>query len=133
MPPATAVGPQFRRFAIIGALAFLVDAGVLQVVLPFAGFYAGRLVSWTAAATFTWVLNRRYTFSGGRDAPALIQWLRYLAANAIGGLANYATYALLVATVEPVRRWPVLAVAAGSVAGLLLNFFLSRRFVFGRD
>jgi putative flippase GtrA len=59
--------------------------------------------------------------------------LRYLAANAIGGLANYATYALLVATVEPVRRWPVLAVAAGSVAGLLLNFFLSRRFVFGRD
>ncbi len=120
------------RFAVIGAAAFLVDAGVLQLamLLPGVGLYLGRLISWTSAATFTWVLNRRYTFKSATHEPALRQWLRYLAANALGGVANYGTYAALVSSMALFRTWPVLAIGAGSLAGLLINFTLSRRFVF---
>lgn len=124
---------EFLSFAAIGAAAFGVDALLLYVALQAGGgFYASRLLSWTAAATFTWYLNRRLTFRSASDAPALRQWLRFLSANGVGGAVNYGVYAIAIAVSAVAREWPVLAVAAGSVAGLALNFALSRRYVFQR-
>ena len=91
-------------------------------------FYLGRAVSYTAAATAGWWLNRRYTFGPG--GARWRQWLRYLVANLSGGLANYAVYAALIALSPLCRAYPAAAVAAGSLTGLLLNFAASRRFVF---
>jgi putative flippase GtrA len=48
----------------------------------------------------------------------------------VGGLVNYATYAILVTWVPMAAAHPVLGVAAGSIAGLTVNFLLSRRVVF---
>ena len=48
----------------------------------------------------------------------------------MGGVVNYATYAIAVATWDFARAHPVIGVAAGSVAGLAVNFHLSRRLVF---
>jgi putative flippase GtrA len=124
---------QFLRFAIVGAAGFVVDAGCLYLVVHElgGGLYVGRLVSYLTAASFTWALNRRYTF-GSRGADKLTrEWLKFLAANAAGGLINYGVYAVLVSASEIVSTWPVIGVAAGSLAGLIANFFLSRRFVFG--
>ena len=124
---------QFLSFACVGALSYLVDAGVLSAVLAIAPgrFYLGRIVSYLAAASFAWCLNRSFTF---RDrGPRWRQWRRYLVANLGGGLANYATYATLVAIVPFCRLHPTAAVAAGSLAGMMLNFTASRRFVFARQ
>lgn len=129
--PPGQLGREFASFAAIGAAAFFIDAGTLHVALfAGAGFYVGRLISWTVAASFTWYLNRRFTFGSAEAQPPLRQWLRFLAANSLGGAVNYATYAALVATSPTARSWPVLAVGAGSAAGLALNFFLSRYLVF---
>jgi putative flippase GtrA len=121
---------QFLRFAGVGAITFFVDAGVLTAALAIAPgrFYLGRAVSYTAAATMGWWLNRRYTF--GHGGTRWRQWLRYLVANLSGGLANYAVYAALIALSSLCRAYPAAAVAAGSLTGLLLNFAASRRFVF---
>jgi putative flippase GtrA len=118
------------RFAGVGAITFFVDAGVLTAVLAMAPgrFYLGRAVSYTAAATMGWWLNRRYTF--GHSGTRWRQWLRYLVANLSGGLANYAVYAALIELSPLCRAYPAMAVAAGSLTGLLLNFAASRRFVF---
>ena len=123
---------QFLRFAIVGAAGFVVDAGCLHLVVHGigAGLYAGRLVSYLTAASFTWALNRRYTFRDRRDHQLTREWLRFLAANAAGGLINYTVYAVLVNAFEMVSIWPVIGVAAGSMAGLIANFILSRRWVF---
>ena len=122
---------EFTTFAAIGAAAFFVDAGALYAfVAAGSGLYVGRLLSWTLAASFTWYLNRRLTFAGADGQPAVSQWLRFIAANSVGGALNYATYASLIALSATVRHWPVVAVAAGSLAGLLLNFVLSRKMVF---
>jgi hypothetical protein len=43
---------------------------------------------------------------------------------------NRGTYALLVTFVAIAAEQPVLAVAAGSIAGMGVNFVLSRRMVF---
>ncbi len=123
---------QFLRFALVGCAGFLVDAGALNVVLLLgADRYAGRVVSYLAAATFTWALNRNYTFRAERDTKRIREWARFLATNAVGGLINWTTYAVLVAVSPTVFAHPVLGVAAGSLAGLVVNFMLSRRFVFG--
>jgi putative flippase GtrA len=124
---------EFLTFAAVGAAAFGVDALLLYALMDLgAGFYFGRLGSWVGAASFTWFLNRRLTFRGAVAEPPLRQWLRFLSANAVGGAVNYAVYALVIAASALAREFPVLAVGAGSAAGLVLNFTLSRRYVFQR-
>lgn len=124
---------QFLRFAVVGMLAFLVDASVLQAALALGlDPYSGRVVSYLCAATAAWAMNCRYTFRvPGREGLAG-QWLAYLAANAIGGFANYATYVAALWLFEMVRAWPVLGVGAGSVAGLAFNFVVNKYWVFRR-
>jgi putative flippase GtrA len=125
---------QFLRFAMVGAAGFVVDAASLHFAIHEvgAGLYMGRLFSYLIAATFTWALNRRYTFHSQRDHKVVREWLKFLAANTAGGLINYAVYAILVDRFDFVSIWPVIGVAAGSVAGLVTNFSLSRRLVFNR-
>lgn len=124
---------QFLRFSIVGTIAFLIDAAVLQGAI-WSGLdpYSGRVVSYLVAATGAWALNRRYTFRLGLGGGLLREWANYLVANAVGGLANYATYAACLLLSDFMRAWPVLAVAAGSGAGLTFNFVANKYYVFRR-
>jgi putative flippase GtrA len=123
---------QFLRFGVVGVAGFLVDAGVLTAMLWLGlGPYAGRVVSYLAAASTTFALNRAWTFrSALREGPVAAQWGRFVLLNLMGFAANYGTYAALVAGTGIVAAYPVIGVAAGSVAGMFLNFGLSRRYVF---
>jgi len=123
---------QFLRFGVVGVAGFLVDAGVLTAMLWLGlGPYAGRVVSYLAAASTTFALNRAWTFrSASREVPVAAQWGRFVLLNLVGFVANYGTYAALVAGTEVVAAHPVIGVAAGSLAGMFLNFGLSRRYVF---
>ena len=125
---------QLLSFSLVGIIGFFVDASTLYLALHLLGadLYGGRAISYLAAATTTWALNRRYTFRDARSPGRLAEWARFLAANSVGGLVNYGTYALLVTVLPVAAAHPVLGVAAGSVAGLAVNFFLSRSLVFKR-
>lgn len=126
-----AVAQEFLRFGVVGTIGFLVDSGVLYGMIWLgAGLYLGRAVSYVAAATATWALNRAWTFRGRGGGPVHRQWALFVAVNLVGFALNYGTYAVLVATVPVVVAHPVLGVAAGSVAGMFTNFALSRRVVF---
>jgi len=123
---------QFLRFGVVGTAGFLVDSAVLLSLMALGlGPYGGRAVSYLAAASTTFALNRAWTFrDAGRDRPVASQWGRFVLLNLVGFAANYGTYAALIATSPLVAEYPVLGVAAGSVAGMFINFGLSRRFVF---
>lgn len=56
--------------------------------------------------------------------------MKYAAANATGGIANNSVYALLVSRSLLFARVPPLAVAAGSIAGLVFNFTATRAWVY---
>ena len=135
-----AVSPagKLLRFAMIGALGFFVDAGVLWLATGYlsADLYSGRVASYLAAATFTWALNRHFTFLHASRRRAFFQWLRFLGVNLGGGVVNYSTYALLI-TFTPLKEMPLwlgptIAVGVGSLAGLVVNFTASSRFVFSK-
>ncbi len=132
-PDRVRLAGEVFRFGLVGVVGFLVDAGVLTLALALgSGPWLGRGLSYLAAASTTFALNRAWTFQsriGGGDP--MRQWLLWLVVNLVGFACNYGTYAALVLWVPLVARYPVLGVAAGSLAGLFGNFLLSRRFVFG--
>lgn len=123
---------EFLRFCAVGAVGFVVDAGVLQLLTHGAGWnpYGSRAVSFLIAVTVTWQLNRRYTFSVAEKARLSSEWLRYVSLNAIGGGVNYLVYAACVHEFDVVRRYLIIGVALGSAVGLLVNYTASKRLVF---
>lgn len=131
-PRMRAMIEQFLRFGVVGTVGFVVDSAVLLGMMALGlGPYGGRVVSYLVAASTTFALNRAWTFrSARRDAPVAAQWGRFVLLNLAGFAANYGTYATLVAGMPLVAANPVLGVAAGSLAGMFINFGLSRRFVF---
>jgi putative flippase GtrA len=134
LPDGKVLG-QMLRFGMVGGIGFLVDAGVLTAMLTWGlGPYSGRVVSFLAAATTTFILNRSFTFrrDSRSDTHPAHAWLAYLGLMVIGGLVNYGTYAAAVALFEPVHRYPVIGVALGSIAGMAINFWTSKTMVFER-
>lgn len=126
------IAVQFLKFGMVGVVGLVVDTAVLYALIYGAGLgpYTARVASFLAAATTTWALNRCFTFRGDHPEPIHHQWAKFIAANTFGGLVNYAVYAGLIASGDPFAAHPVLAVAAGSLAGMFFNFAASKKLVF---
>ncbi len=125
---------QLALFGVGGAIGFVVDAGIVQLLVSKADAnpYIARLFSFFCAACSTWLFNRRFTF-GDRGGHSLFgEWSRYMTAMSLGFALNYATYALVVFYSDFVHRWPAIAVAAGSLPGSLVNFMGARQWAFPR-
>jgi putative flippase GtrA len=124
---------QFLKFGIVGGIGFVVDAGVLYACMKGLdmGPYTGRIVSFIAAASSTWFCNRHFTFKDSKGDDKLhVQWLKFLVVSMGGFVFNYGAYAALIWGSPLVAAYPVLGVAAGSIAGMFFNFFVSRKLVF---
>lgn len=121
------------RFGLVGVVGFIVDAGLLQIMVQWGGIspFSARLGSFMAAATTTWWLNRCFTFRARNQANGK-EWMRYIAAMMLGGLFNYGVFAAVLLWLPLALRQPWLAVACGSLAGMAVNFYTSSRFVFVR-
>lgn len=130
--PAGRLAGQFARFGVVGVAGLVVDTAVLYGLIHgvAAGPYSARVASFLAAATATWALNRTYTFKGDHPGPWWRQWLAFLGANSFGAVVNYTTYAALITWSALVADIPALGVAAGSIAGMFLNFAASKKLVF---
>jgi len=121
---------QFLKFGVVGVLGFVVDTSVVYALRFRIGLLGAGLAAFVVAATANWVMNRLWTFRGQGSAPLHVEWARYMMANLGGFVLNRGTYALLVTFVAVCADQPVLAVAAGSIAGMGVNFVLSRKMVF---
>lgn len=119
-------------FAIGGVLGFVVDAGIVTLLVQMFRIdpYLARVPSFLAAATVTWLWNRTFTFAGRRRHRAGVEWLRWLLVMMLGAGINYGTYAMVLALWAPARAWPVWGVAAGSALAAGFNFAAARALVF---
>ena len=120
---------QVLRFGVVGVIGFIVNAGLVEgpagVITPI----WAQVIAFPAAATTTWWLNRHYTF-GRSQNDWHVEWLRYVGANAGGWIANNGVYFALILNIPLMYRHASLAVAAGSLAGMMLNFSASKWLVF---
>jgi putative flippase GtrA len=123
---------RFLRFCVVGIIGLGVDIAALTLAVQLLGTgpYLGRVLSYLAAATATWALNRRWTFVVARDTGLHREWAHYLALNAVGAAANYSVYALGVLYLPLVRERLWVGVAAGSIAGMFFNYTAMRLWIF---
>ncbi len=135
MTPRFVTDPRFNeflRFAAVGVVGLFADMAALTVALELLHLdvYSGRVFSYLVAATTTWALNRRFTFTGADQSGPFKQWVKFLGANAIGGVVNYAVYAGIVTYTVAGAAYPQIGVAAGSIAGLFFNYTVNKFWVF---
>ena len=121
---------QFMMFGTVGFIGFLTDTAFVYGFRARLGLYGAGLVAYVVAASVTWILNRLWTFRGLGAGPMHRQWAKFLAANLLGFTLNRGTYALLITFVPLCAEEPVLAGFAGAVAGMFVNFGLSKKVVF---
>ena len=118
-------------FVLAGVLGLLVDTGVLYAVRETLGLVLGRALSFLAAVLTTWVVNRTLTFRHRHSGLGLArEFWRYLGLMLAGGAVNYLVYLLLVWNWTQAEHHPVLGVAAGSLAGMAVNWLSARFLVF---
>lgn len=132
-PPATQQRSllSFVKFGIIGSLGFVWDTATTYGLRPIIGLTAATLAGYFVAATLNWILNRLWTFRGmGAHEHPILQWLRFLSANSVGFMLNRGTVYTLFYAFPLCIHHPILALAAGSFAGLLANFNLTQKLVF---
>lgn len=126
---------EFFLFICAGTAGFIVD--YLTVLLCVQGFhvspYLARIFSFVAAVLTTYVINKKFTFATrikeGSKTPG---FLSYTGAMLLGLCANYAVYGFVIYAADPLPLGLrlLLAVGAGSLAGMSLNFILCRVVLF---
>lgn len=122
-------------FGVTGVVGFLVDAGVLHLLVSGwdANLYLARGCSFTCAATATWLINRGVTFSVAphrRRRRLLAEWVAYFSASLGGGCLNYLVFALAVRVSPLLHQIPSIAVGLGTLASMSFNFLMYARWVF---
>ena len=120
---------QFAKFAVAGAIGFVVDAGTLNILVEHYGLnpYRARFASFLLAATTTWWINRMLTFRSDRRA-TVHEWGRYAMSMTLGAFVNIGVYSGVLWTAGSARQ-PVLlaALATGTLSGMSFNFYSARR------
>ena len=123
---------RFVRFLFAGGVAFVVDAGVLSVLVYLFDWPAtwSRLISFPTAVTANWLIHRKHVFEP-TDNPHT-EYLRFAAVQALSATINLGIYFVAILNSPLMARWPVLAVIIGSVIAMFLSYFCNSRFVFNQ-
>lgn len=123
------------RFGAVGGAGFFVNEAALVVAKNVLGLgdHAAWLFGFAVAVTFTWWGNRTFTFHEHKSfghLGMLGEWLRFVATNSFGAIANYAVYALLIEFAPWPLKVPYVALFFGVLVGMVFNFTLSKKLVF---
>lgn len=148
---------EFFRFCLIGGVGFLVDSAVTNILFfllaqeNLSMVLVARIIGMFVALQATYRLHRVFTFRG-QTPHSRRSWVKFMQFNLIGAAINYVVF---VVAGTLLARWimPFIAgsesfymplfdantllfmivesaVIAGTIAGLLFNYWANRRFVF---
>jgi len=122
-------------FILVGAIGFLIDAGILTALMKSLefGHYGARAISFTIAVTATWYMNRRWVFERNAVNMSRREYTSYLSVQVIGALINLSVFAAVIEFVPGLAKMPVIPLAVGAAVALIFNFGASSRFVFSDD
>jgi len=123
---------EFFQFAFVGATGFLID---LSLFLAFQSLFGiqhiiARGMSFWGAASWNWAWNRALTFSNRKKTRKRIQWPAFVLTSMVGFAFNWGTYFILTKYVPYFQTHHILALMAGVLIGLGLNFTFARLLVF---
>ncbi len=119
-------------FAVVGAIGFLIDAGLLTVLMTGFDFdhYTARAISFAVAVTSTWYINRRWVFDRQAVQMSGREYLSYVVVQVIGAMINLLVFIAAIELIDGLVKIPVIPLAMGAAVALPFNFIASSRFVF---
>lgn len=128
-PARTRLGRLFS-FAFAGGSGFIIDVGVLYLLIHFTplGPFGGRLISIACAMTSNYLVNRTFTF-GASGRSVIEEGARYSSIGLIGAGLNYVIYAGLLLLIPGFSPYLATFIAVGVVA--VFSYLGYARFVFG--
>ncbi|MEK1875546.1 MAG: GtrA family protein [Rhizobium altiplani] len=120
------------RFGIAGGLGFMVDAGVLAVLLHITplGPFIARVIAIALAMAATWIFNRTFTFDRSGHSLA-VEGFRYGSVGVTAALVNYGLYSALLLRLPDLQ--PLAAMVLSTAASTVFSFVGYSRFVFRGD
>jgi putative flippase GtrA len=109
-------------FLFSGSLAFVVDAGVLKLLIWAFGLhpFLARIISLSCAHAAGWLSHRRFTFRL-TTPPTVLEFLRYAGVQSTVALVNYAIY-VAVLLLRPGTE-PLLALFIASGLAMFVSYF----------
>ncbi len=117
---------QFKKFCLIGGLAFVVDSLFFLILNEITDkVMLARLLSFWVAASATWFGNRIYTFSHQQFTSAISQWCKHMVtAHLSGGINLFVFWSTK--DIVPIS----IAFSLGILAGLFTNYYFSKKVVY---
>ena len=121
-------------FSCIGLSGFIIDATTL-LALSSTGLdhRVARTVAFAAATTWTWALNRGFTFADRPATAPLAQWLRFSTASVLAGSVNIGTYIAMTSTIAWLDNHRLIALAIGVGMATGIKFGLAQGWVYPAD
>jgi len=119
------------RFAVVGGIGFVADAGMLALLLaatPLGPFIA-RLVSIAFGLAVTWLCNRTLTF-GPSGRSMLVEGARYGGVGITTSIVNYLVYSGLLLAMPWLA--PLVALVIASLVAMTFSYLGYSRLVFDR-
>jgi putative flippase GtrA len=119
------------RFGAVGTVGFVVDATILLLLVQVLDVspLPARCLSFVSAATVTFWLNQRFTFDAGSSF-SMRRWSSYVFAMTLGACINLGVYHAWVVYQGASSSQLLLGTAAGSLAGMFCNYFVSSLWIF---
>lgn len=117
------------RFLVVGGIGFFVNYGMLALVFDLLGasILVAQIIAGETALLATFVGNNFWAFIGHHHVPVWHKLVKFHA-SAFAGLAINST--CVVVLVHFAHFYYGLALVIGSIAGLVWNYTLYKRFVF---
>lgn len=126
---------ELLRFAGAGVVGLCVDVALMYLLIGAGvGLLRARPLAFLGAVVATWQLNRRYTFGRAGAGGLWREWWTYFGAMLGGGAVNLAVSGAVLHWGP--HAWPLLplvAVAAGSLGGMAVNFAGAKWLVYHPD
>lgn len=119
-------------FAAVGTVGFVLDAAIIWALINYAAIppIPAKLMAFPFAVTVTWFLNRNNTFKDRKQSNYLKEWIKYIQINSVGAITNNVSFIIIVAKIDYFYQQPIIAVALGSIIGMIFNYLGSKFLVF---
>ena len=127
------------KFGIVGALAFVVNAGVtlllMNTVFEAEGHVKAKFIAGVVATLFSWIVNRLWTFRDKRQENKLREAIQFAVVNLIGigvesGCVLFTFYVLGMTSKEASF---ISGTIIGTILGTIVRYFAYRFWVYGDE
>jgi putative flippase GtrA len=140
---------QFVRFGLIGGMNTGIDLVILYLLMTLSGvneglgYMAFKTVSFSAAATFSYFMNKTWAFKDNSQKNQVQKFSQFFVISIIGAAINVGTATAVVTFIKPLigsadlglivltgEIWGIIGGLCGTAIGLLWNFFGYKFIVF---